>query len=189
MAKRPTLAGTAPATPIDKIELENLITNRVLDRAALRTLRCRTVATGQFHQLNYVRDLPPQSVMEDEPAGLLAEAVAPNASEALLSAFGSCLAVGIHANAVAQRIPIRSLELALEAEINTSAVWGAGDLNPKTIGFESIRVLASIEADASRETLEALIRHATLWSPVANTLHNPVHLDITLRQMGIEAAA
>ncbi len=37
-----------------------------------------------------------------------------------------------------------------------------------------------LDAEAPREQLEALVRHATLWSPVANTLHNPVHLDVTL---------
>ena len=86
---------------------------------------------GRFQQLNYIRNLPAQQVMENEPEGLLAEATAPNASEALLAAFGSCLAVGIHANAVAQGLPIQSLELELEADINATSVWGAGDLQPK----------------------------------------------------------
>ena len=113
--------------------------------------------------------------------GLLGEATAPNASEALLAAFGSCLAIGIHANAVAQSIPIRRLELELAADLNTTAVWGAGDLQPKTIGFEAVRVSVRLHADASRETIEALIKHAVLWSPVANTLHNPVHLDVMLQ--------
>ena len=146
------------------------------------TLRCRTVATGHFHQLNYIRSLPPQPVVEDEPEGLLAEDIAPNASEALLAAFGSCLAVGIHANAIARRIPIRRLELELEADLNTTAVWGTGDIDPKPIGFEAVRVSVRLDADASREALDALIKHATLWSPVANTLHNPVHLDVVLTQ-------
>lgn len=135
---------------------------------------------GRFHQLNYIRDLPAQTVTEEEPEGLLAEASAPNASEALLAAFGSCLAVGIHANAVAQGLPIRRLTLELEADINTTAVWGAGDLSPKTIGFEAIRVQIHLEAEADDAVLAALVKHATLWSPVANTLHNPVHLDVRL---------
>ena len=153
------------------------------DPTALRTLRCRTVAKGRLNQLNYIRSLPPQPVMEDEPDSLLDEDIAPNASEALLAAFGSCLAVGIHATAVARRIPIRRLELELEADIHTTAIWGAGHIDPKPIGFETIRVSVQLDADASRETLEALIKHATLWSPVANTLHNPVNLDVTLGSM------
>jgi hypothetical protein len=30
------------------------------DSTAIRILRCRTVAQGRLHQLNYIRDLPPQ---------------------------------------------------------------------------------------------------------------------------------
>jgi uncharacterized OsmC-like protein len=138
-------------------------------------------------QLNYIRNLPPQPVTEDEPEGLLGEATAPNASEALLAALGSCLSIGIHANALAHGIPIRSLELDVEADINTTAVWGSGDLHPKTIGFESIRVSVRMDADASRKALAALLRHTLLWSPVANTLHNPVHLDVALARSVVAA--
>jgi hypothetical protein len=74
--------------------------------------------------------------VEDKPEGLLAEDIAPNASEALLAAFGSCLALGIHANAIARRISVQRLELELEADINTPAVWGSGNIDPKPIGFE-----------------------------------------------------
>ena len=180
MAKR-SISATGPvAATIAKPELDALIAEGKADPTAIRTLRCRTVANGRFKQVNYIRHLSPQPAMEDEPDGLLAEDIAPNASEALLAALGSCLAVGIHANAVARRIPIKRLELELEADINTTAVWGTGDLKPKAPGFESVRVSVQLEADASRRTLNALLKHATLWSPVSNTLHNPVHLDVTL---------
>ena len=144
---------------------------------ATRTLTCRTVARGRLRQLNYIRDLPPQSVIETEPSGLSADASAPSASEALLAALGSCFAVGIHANALAQGIPIQSLELDLSADLHAP---GTNDTTPMAIGFETIRVSVKLVADASREALEILVRHSTLWSPVANTLHNPVHLDVTL---------
>lgn len=78
--------------------------------------------------------------MEDEPADLSGETTAPNASEALLAAFGSCLAVGIHTNAVAQGIPITALALELAADLNTTAVWGAGNLNPTAMVREHPRV-------------------------------------------------
>lgn len=183
MSKRPTRVDGAALTPIPKPALDALIATGKADPTNVRTLRCRTIAQGRLTQLNYIRSLPPQTVMEDEPDGLLGEDIAPNASEALLAAFGSCLAIGIHANAVARRIPIRGLELELEADINTTAVWGAGDIDPKPIGFEAIRVSVNLKADASREDLKALIKHTTLWSPVANTLHNPVHLDVSLAQI------
>ena len=148
----------------------------------IRTLRCRTVAQGRFQQLNYIRDLPAQPVIEHEPEGLLSETVAPNALESLLAALGSCLAVGIHANAVARNIPVRRLELELAAETDSTAGWGAGSGTPRPIGFEAIHVTVHLDADAPRDALSALIRHATLWSPAANTLHNPVHLDVALAE-------
>ncbi|MCJ2095132.1 OsmC family protein [Methylobacterium sp. J-072] len=180
MALPPVKPDVGAAVPIDKRELQTVIDKGKADPTAVRTLRCRTVAQGRLSQLNYIRNLPPQPVMEDEPEGLLGESTAPNASEALLAALGSCLSIGIHANALGRGIPIRSLELHVEADINMTSVWGSGDLHPKTIGFESIRVAVSIDADASRKVLAALIRHTVLWSPVANTLHNPVHLDVAL---------
>jgi uncharacterized OsmC-like protein len=181
MSRRP-ITGVRPPASTGENDLDTLIVKAKADPGATRILKCRTVAQGRLSQLNYIRDLRPQAVMEDEPGNLLSEAIAPNASEALLAAFGSCFAVGIHANAVVQGIPIRSLELELEAVINTTSVWGAGDLTPKAIGFETIRVLVRLEADAPRKSLDALIHHALLWSPVANTLHNPVHLDVRLAQ-------
>lgn len=166
--------------PAAKAEIDALTARGRAAPGNTRILRCRTVAEGRFHQLNYIRDLPPQPVAEEAPDGLLADASAPNASEALLAALGSCLAVGIHANAIAQGLPIRSLALELEADINTNAVWGAGDLTPKTIGFEAIRVVVRLEAEVARDILAALVKHTMLWSPVANSLHNPVHLDVSL---------
>jgi uncharacterized OsmC-like protein len=180
MAKLPPTFGIPTPSLSNRREFDAVVAKAKADPTAVRTLRCRTVAQGRLSQLNYIRNLPPQPVMEDEPEGLLGESSAPNASEALLAALGSCLSIGIHANALAQGIPIRSLELSVEADINMTSVWGSGDLHPKTIGFESIRVSVSIDADASRKALAALIKHTVLWSPVANTLHNPVHLDVAL---------
>ena len=89
---------------------------------------------------------------------------------------------------MAQAIPVQSLELQVKADINTAAVWGSGDLQPKTIGFEAVRVRVHMQADAPHDTLLALVKHAPLWSPVANTIHNPVHLDVTLETPVVERA-
>ena len=180
MSKPPLTPVVPPPSLVGKHQLNVVVAKAKADPTAVRTLRCRTVAQGRLSQLNYIRNLPPQPVMEDEPEGLLGESLAPNASEALLAALGSCLSIGIHANALAQGIPIRSLELSVEADINMTSVWGSGDLTPKTIGFESIRVSVAIDADASRKVLAGIVKHTVLWSPVANSLHNPVHLDVAL---------
>ena len=179
MAKRsPSSSGLPPVTA----GADGVPPPAKAEPTAVRVLRCRTVAQGRFHQLNYIRDLQPQPVGEDGPESLLGDNRVPTASEALLAAFGSCLATGIHANAVARYIPVRHLELHLEADIDTTAVWGTGAA-PRPIGFETVRVSVELDADAPVDALKALVRHTTLWSPVANTLHNPVHLDVALAPM------
>lgn len=162
--------------PVDKAGLEALIVKGRANPDAVRTLKVRTVAEAKFRQLNYVRDLDAHVI--DEPPGLLGDDTAPNPSEAALAALGSCLSVGIHANALAQGIHIRSLELDLEGDINISAVWGVG-ATPQSVGFSAVRVAVRIDADAPREQLDALIAHATTWSPVANTFTRPVPLEVT----------
>jgi uncharacterized OsmC-like protein len=151
------------------------------DHPTLRVVRCRTVAKGRFHQLNYIRDLPPaQPITDGKADNLLWDDFSASALEGLLAALGSCLAMGIHATAVARRIPIRRLELELEADIS-SAEWGSIGTEPAAVGFETVRVSVQLDAEATHESLAALVKHATLWSPVANTLHNPVHLDVHLQ--------
>lgn len=105
----------------------------------------------------------------------------PNPSEALLATLGSCLSVGIHANAVARGITLTKLELELEGDINVTAVWGVGDLAAeKPLGFTAVRVKAKVEGGTSRAELDALVAHANVWSPVANTLRNPVRVSVEL---------
>jgi len=147
-------------------------------RPAPATLRCCTVAAGGFKQLNYVRGLPPLPV--EERFGLPDEVPAATPSEMLLAAFGSCLSAHIHANAASGGIVVRSLELDVEADLAASPMWDARGQSPGAMGFEAIRVAVRMEADASPEALRALVAHAVLWSPVANTLYGPVNLDVAL---------
>ncbi|MFN3867514.1 MAG: OsmC family protein [Hyphomicrobiaceae bacterium] len=174
----PVTAVTGCLTPIDKDGLQKLIAAGKANPDVIKTLKCKTVAEGRFRHLNFIRNLPAYIV--DEPPGLLGDDTAPNPSEAVLSALGSCLAVGIHANAVARDITVYKLEIELEGDLNITAVWGTGDLSEKPVGFTDIRAKVTFEADRPREELEALIAHAKVWSPVANTMTRPVNLAVSL---------
>jgi uncharacterized OsmC-like protein len=169
---------TGCLAPIDRTGLDELIAKGKADPKVIKTLKCKTIAEGRFRHLNFVRNLPAYIV--DEPPGLLGDDTAPNPSEASLAALGSCLAVGIHANAVAQGITVFKLEIELEGDLNITAVWGTGDLSDKPVGFTDVRAKVTFEADRPREELEALITHARKWSPVANTFTRPVNLEMKL---------
>jgi uncharacterized OsmC-like protein len=170
------LAPEEGLAPIDKGGLEKLIETAKANPKAIRTLKCRTVAEGKFRHLNYIRNLEPYIV--DEPPGLLGDDTAPNPSEASLAALGSCLAVGLHANAVHRGWKVKKLELQLEGDLNITAVWGTGDVSEKPVGFTDVRVNVTMECDAPKSEVDALIAHVTKWSPVANTFIRPVNLEV-----------
>ncbi len=162
--------------PIDKGGLEKLIAAGKANPQAIKTLKCKTVAEGRFRHANYIRSLPAYIV--DEPPALLGDDTAPNPSEASLAALGSCLAVGLHANAIHRGMTITKLELELEGDLNITAVWGTGDQSDKPVGFTDVRVKVTLEADAPQSEIDALINHVKKWSPVANTFTRPVNLEV-----------
>jgi organic hydroperoxide reductase OsmC/OhrA len=166
-----------PIQPIDRSGLIRLSEKGKSDPGAVRTLKVKTVLESKFRHLNYIRNLPPHVI--DEPPGLLGDDTAPNPSEAVLAALGSCISVGIHANAVYRDIRLSKVTLDLEGDINITAVWGTGDTSKnKTVGFSAVRVKVHLEGDAPKAELDALIQHADRWSPVANTLRLPVNLTV-----------
>jgi uncharacterized OsmC-like protein len=175
----PDIVPAGCLAPIDKDGLEKLIAAGKANPEVIKTLKCKTVAEGKFRHANYIRNLPPYIV--DEPPALLGDDTAPNPSEASLAALGSCLAVGLHANAVHRGWTVRKLELELEGDLNITGVWGTGDLGEKPVGFTHVRVKAAMECDGVPPAeIDALIAHVTKWSPVANTFTRPVDLAVTL---------
>ena len=177
MTEDTTTSAGARLRPIDKDGLLALAEKGKADPTGIKTAKCRTVLEGQFRHLNYIRDLPPHVV--DEPPQLLGEDTAPNPTEALLAALGTCISVGVHANATARDIALTRLEVELEGDINITAVWGIGDLGDKRLGVSDIRAKVTVEGDASADELDDIVAHATHWSPLANTMINPVALSVT----------
>ena len=146
------------------------------------TNQVHTVMQGQFRSWSYVGTHNP--VVVDEPLHLFGENTVPAPGEIALSALGGCLSVGITAVATERQVRLSRLELFLEADIGNTAAWGAGgaDRQPAQMGFQEIRVKVVIEGDASREELDDIVKTANHYSPVANTLRNPVPLSIATAQ-------
>ena len=136
--------------------------------------------TGQYRTASYVGDHTP--VVVDEPLHLFGQNTAPAPGEIALSALGGCLAVGITAVATWKNVRLSKLELRLEGDIGNPAAWGAGgaEKKPEEMGFQEIRVAVTIEGDARRAQLEEIVRQANYFSPVANTMRNPIPFRIAL---------
>ena len=184
VAQKTVLTGCL--APIDKDGLEQLIANGKANPKVIKTLKCKTVAEGKFRHANYIRNLAPYIV--DEPPGLLGDDTAPNPSEASLAALGSCLAVGLHANAVHRGWIVNKLELELEGDLNITAVWGTGDVSEKPVGFTDVRVKVDMECEGIPQgEIDALVAHVKQWSPVANTFTRPVNLEVSMRNAATTA--
>lgn len=185
MSNAPSAVQTVKAhlRPIDRDGLLAFADKGRVNPDAHGTNRVHTVTEGQFRTLNYVGDHEP--VVVDEPLHLLGQNTAPAPGEIVLSGLGGCLAVGITAVATWRQVSLTRLELFLEGDIGNPAAWGAGGALDKTapeMGFQAIRVRVLVEGDASREELQAIVAQANTYSPVANTLRNPVPLEVALTQ-------
>jgi uncharacterized OsmC-like protein len=144
------------------------------------TNKVHTVMEGQYRSLSHVGQHAP--VVVDEPLHLFGQDTAPAPGEIVLSGLGGCLAVGITAVATLRQVTLSKLELFLEGDIGNPAAWGAGGAAklPAEMGFQAIRVKVEIEGDAPREVLDEIVQHANMYSPVANSMRNPIAFQIAL---------
>lgn len=143
------------------------------------TNKVHTVMQGQYRSWSFVGIHNP--VVVDEPLHLFGENTAPAPGEIVLSALGGCLAVGITAVATHRQVKLSRLEVFLEADIGNSAAWGAGGAQrePHQMGFQDIRVKVMVEGDASSDELDDIVKTANYYSPVANTMRNPIPFQIS----------
>jgi len=143
------------------------------------TNKVKTVMQGVFRSWSFVGFHNP--VVVDEPPHLMGENSAPAPGEIILSGLGGCLGVGITAVATLREVKLSKLEIHLEGDIGNSAAWGANgaDRKPEQMGFQAIRVKVDIEGDATKEELDEIVKHANYFSPVANTMRNPIAFEIS----------
>lgn len=173
---------TAYLRPIDRDGLATFAEKGRNHPASRGTNQVRTVTDGQFRTLSYVGDHAP--VVVDEPLHLFGQNTAPAPGEIVLSALGGCLAVGITAVATWKQVKLSKLELFLEGDIGNPAAWGAGGAlkAPHEMGFQAIRVKVVVEGDAPREALDEIVQYANVYSPVANSMRNPIAFEIALAE-------
>jgi uncharacterized OsmC-like protein len=143
------------------------------------TNKVHTVMEGQYRSLSQVGSHTP--VVVDEPLHLFGQDTAPAPGEIVLSGLGGCLAVGIQAVATWKQVKLSRIEIFLEGDIGNPAAWGAGGAlkTPPEMGFQAIRVKVLVEGDATREVLDEIVQHANFYSPVANSMRNPIPFTIS----------
>ena len=96
--------------------------------------------------------------------------------EYLLVGLASCLSAGVASVAQNRGIQLRSVESIVEGNHDIRGILGA-DSDVRN-GFNDIKVTFTIDADASREDIEALVAQSQKRSAVFDALTNPT--DVTV---------
>ena len=96
--------------------------------------------------------------------------------EYLLVGLASCLTAGIASVAQNRGIQLRSVESKLEGEMDIQGILGM-DSDVRN-GYEDIKVVFNIDADASQEDIEAIVAQSQKRSAVYDALTNPVNVTV-----------
>jgi uncharacterized OsmC-like protein len=96
--------------------------------------------------------------------------------EYLLVGLAGCLTAGVASVAQNRGIQLRSVESTVEGNHDIRGILGA-DSDVRN-GFNDIKVTFNIDADASREDIEALVAQSQKRSAVYDALTNPTNVTV-----------
>ena len=112
----------------------------------------------------------------DHPEVFASEDKAATPVELVLAGLASCLTAGVAAVAQNRDIQLRSVSATLEAGMDIRGILGA-DSDVRN-GFDGINVTYKIDADASREDIEALVAQSQKRSAVYDIITNPTNVTV-----------
>jgi uncharacterized OsmC-like protein len=135
-----------------------------------------TVTIQNYFGLGQEQNHKEESVVEaDHPEVFAADDNGITPIEYLLVGLASCLTAGVASVAENRGIQLRSVESVVEGQHDIRGILGDGDVRN---GFNDIKVTFTIDADASKEDIEALVAQSQKRSAVFDALTNPT--DVTV---------
>ena len=99
--------------------------------------------------------------------------------EYVLVGLASCLTAGVAAVAQHRNIQLRSVKATLEAGMDIQGILGI-DADVRN-GFDGIKVLFEIDADASEEDIAALVAQSQRRSAVFDIVTNPTNVAVEVK--------
>jgi uncharacterized OsmC-like protein len=99
--------------------------------------------------------------------------------EYVLVGLASCLTAGVAAVAQHRSIQLRSVKATLEAGMDIQGILGI-DSEVRN-GFDGIKIVFEIDADASKEEIAALVAQSQRRSAVFDIVTNPTHVAVEVR--------
>ncbi len=99
--------------------------------------------------------------------------------EYVLVGLASCLTAGIAAVAQHREIQLRSVEATLEGQMDIQGILGI-DSDVRN-GFDGVKVSYKIDADATRDEIEALVAQSQKRSAVYDIITNPTNVTVEVK--------
>lgn len=125
----------------------------------------------QSHKSEFTFDIDHPEVFASEDKGA-------TPVELVLSGLAGCLTAGVAAVAQMRNIQLHSVTATLEGAMDIRGILGA-DSDVRN-GFDDVRVTFDIDADATREQIEALVAQSQKRSAVFDVITNPTNVTVTV---------
>jgi uncharacterized OsmC-like protein len=135
------------------------------------------IKVQSYYGLGEEHDHKAESVFEaDHPDVFAATDNGITPIEYLLVGLASCLTAGVASVAENRGIQLRSVESTVEGAHDIRGILGA-DSDVRN-GYNDIKVTFTIDADASKEDIEALVAQSQKRSAVFDALTNPTNVTV-----------
>jgi len=115
----------------------------------------------------------------DHPEVFASEDSAATPVEIVLAGLAGCLTAGIAAVAQARSIQLRSVSATLEAGMDIRGILGV-DPDVRN-GFDGIKVIYKIDADASEDDIKAIVAQSQKRSAVYDIITNPTNVTVEVK--------
>jgi len=103
--------------------------------------------------------------------------------EMVLAGLAGCLTAGVASIAQLRKIQLRSVKATLEGSMDIQGILGI-DSDVRN-GFNDIKVNFEIDADASKEDLEALVAQSQKRSAVYDVITNPTNVSVSVAKTSV----
>jgi uncharacterized OsmC-like protein len=134
------------------------------------------LGSQQSHKTEFTFDTDHPEIFASEDKGA-------TPVEMVLAGLAGCLTAGVASIAQLRKIQLRSVKATLEGAMDIQGILGI-DSDVRN-GFNDIKVNFEIDADASKDDLEALVAQSQKRSAVYDVITNPTNVSVSVAKKSL----